>query len=164
MGVVISNDVFLQKRMKKEYEILFKKYRDYPYPQLSNQAIYKISTFKNVKAIVSHIERSGTVNNFQLVGSEIFHRLSDIEFDYEFVCNSILKIFISNTVLVTIYFNDDLPEPVLDDLIELLEIDIIANYRIVDTNMAELRELYDKIYDLGKVYMSKFNEPICDEE
>lgn len=164
MGVVISNDVFLQKRMRKEYETLYQKYRNHPYPDISNNSIHKIASFKNVKAIVSHMQRDGTVDSFPLFGTDIVERLSGIEFDYEFISNSILKLIISNFVTVNVYFSDELPEPVIDDLTELLEIDIISNYRSVDINMAELRELHDKIYELSEIYVAKYDEPISKEE
>lgn len=158
MTNVTDSDLFIKKRLEREYDRLMKQYFTFPYAILPNNSIKKISEIPGIKGMISHSGCEGVIDSMVLPnGYEILKQMENLEFDYEFMTNSLLKLSISNYVWLDIYFPHPLTPDEIDELENILEQDVIDNYRLVDTNHDEMMIVYNKINDIQNEYYYKFN-------
>lgn len=163
MGYMMTNvtdsDLFIKKRLEREYEKLMKQYFTFPYAILPNNSIKKISEIHGIKGMISHCGCDGVIDSMLLQnGHEIMKQMENLEFDYEFITNSLLKLSLSNYVWVDLYFPRPLTDDERDELENMLEQDVVDNYRLVDANHDEMMVIYNKIHDIQTEYQYKFND------
>jgi hypothetical protein len=164
MAQLIDSDILIKRRLEKEYKKLMKVYFTFPYAVLPNHSIKKIASIPNVKAIMSHSGKDGVIDSITLnSGQEILQQMDNLEFDYDFVGDSILKLTLTNYIWLDIYFPKPLTQDEICEIEELLERDILDNYKLVDDNQDALMEVYNRIHDIQSEYFYKFNEVLGDD-
>src|SRR5574343_1137158 len=111
MSNVTSPNLMIKMRMRREYESLCKQYETFPYPVLPNHAIKYICTAFKVRGIISTRRNDATVDIMSLNdGNEILRQMNNLEYDYEFITDTLLQIDLNGGSFLDIYF----PKPLTD--------------------------------------------------
>lgn len=166
MNNVISSDTFTRKRLEREYASLMSSYFSHPYAKLPNPSIQYICDSYNIKAKMSvYLPGAGIVDSYFINSAEEINiQLQDLEFDYDWLGNQILRLCLGcnsvTTVNMDIYFHEDLSSSDIEKITELLERDVIDNYAIIDDNMFELTLIQDKIDEVSEEYLHRFGKEI----
>lgn len=164
MSNIVSSDIFTKKRLEKEYNVKMAEYFAHPPASLPNTSIKYICKHFKVKAIMSvEIYGTGIINTQSLRSNEeIEMQLQDLEFDYTWMSNQILRLGVGNQGLVwmDIYFDRPLNDYEHDFLTALLERDVLNNYSIVDDNMLELTNIHYRIQEISEEYEQIFGKSI----
>lgn len=160
MSTIIPEQKFTKKLLQKQFNDLYFKYITRDRCVLLFDSIVTICNENRVKVIEYIAEPLGYIGNQTIDVGRFLEVVSEYEWDYDFVSYDILRVTITSSFWYDVYFSESLPEQVQDKYFELLEDDVLNNYRRMDDYILSSRLMFDEMAEMQERFYTDYGEEL----
>lgn len=160
MSTVIPEDRFTKKLIQKKFDDLYFKYITRSSCELEFYSLVTICSEHKVKIVEYMREVSGYMDNCAVDIERFLDCVSQMEWDYEFITDSLLRISISSSVWYDIYFTSSLSEDTKERYLDLMEREVLNNYTRMDDYMLSSRMMFDELAEMQENFYETYGEEL----